>query len=161
MSYCVDQIVELATDIYGNIGSPSNLSVSFISGWLIDFRGNLGGLNNKLSTSFYLTGDAPCITDNGGNFAGEEADAYGMMYTTNYYTSAANNVLAGGGSFWTSLSEGDSRVSRTDVTKISAAYLALAKENTRLLRLAISDYKLRISVPQSVDVCAPASYPSP
>lgn len=160
MSYCVDQIVQLATDIYQSIGSPTSLSVSFISGWLVD-SGNLGALNNKLCTSFYLSGDAPCITDGGGGFAGEEADIYTLMYRGDFYESQSLGALAGAGSFWTSLAEGDTRVARTDITKVSAAYLALNAQNNKLLRLAISDYKLRITVPQSVDYCAPWSYPSP
>jgi hypothetical protein len=159
MSYCVDQIVDLATDIYGNIGSPTNLSVSFISGWLVD-SGNLGGLNNKLSTSFYLTGDAPCITDNCGNFGGEEADIYQLIYQSSYYASAALGVLAGGPA-WTNLAEGDTKITREGASKYAQAYLAMKTDNDKNLRLAIHDYKLRITVAQSVDYCAPGSYPSP
>jgi hypothetical protein len=158
MSYCVNQIVQLATDIYQDIGSPSSLSVGFISGWLID-SGNLGSINNKLSTSFYLTGDAPCITDDGGNFGGEEADIYTLMFKTYFYEGQSLSVLAGGGSFWTSLSEGDTKFSRSDITKISQAYLNLQQSARQDLRLAIADYKLRISVPQSVDAASIYSFP--
>jgi hypothetical protein len=82
--------------------------VGFISGWLLD-SGNLGGLNNKLSTSFWVSGDGG-ITDNCGNFGGEEADIYNMTYLSSYYASASLNTLANGGSFWTSIAEGDTKV---------------------------------------------------
>lgn len=158
--YTVDQIVNLASDIYTDIGSPTSLSVGFISGWLID-SGNLGDINNKLYTSFYLTGNAPVITDNCGNFGPEEAAIYELMYKNNFYQNQSLAVLAGGGSFWTSLSEGDTKVSRTDVVKISAAYIALHEVVHKELRLAIADYMRRISVPQSVDSDQPYAFPSP
>jgi hypothetical protein len=159
MSYSVTQVVQLATDIYQNIGSPSSLSVGFISGWLLD-SGNLGGLNNKLSTSFYITGDAN-ITDGGGNFGGEEADIYNMMYMSSFYASASLGVLAGGNSFWISVAEGDTKITRDKYTDIAKQYIAMKTDNDKNLRLAISDYKLRINVPQSVNFCPPYSYPSP
>ena len=159
MSYYVNQIVGLATDIYGNIGQPSSLSVGFISGWLLD-SGNLGDLNNKLCTSFYVTGDAN-ITDNGGNFGGEEAAIYSMMYQSNYYASASLSALANGGSFWTSINEGDTRITRLDVAKISQSFMLMKKDNDAQLRLAIADYKRRVTVPQSVDYAGLYSYPSP
>lgn len=160
MSYCVDQILELATDIYGSIGSPSSISIGFISGWLVD-SGNLGDLNNKLGTSFYLSGDAPCITDGGGGFGGEEASIYTLMYKGDFYEGQSLSVLANMGSAWTSLGEGDTRVAREGPSKASAAYLALNKQSNAFLRLAISDYKRRISVPQSVDSSQTYSWPSP
>lgn len=158
MTYCVQQIVELATDMYRQVGQPSNLSVGFISGWIV-YSGNLGDLNNKLGTSFYLSGDAPCITDAGGGFGPEEADIYTLMYKSEFYESASLGVLANGASLWISLSEGDTKVTRMDVSKLSAAYLALNNQSNQFLRLAIHDYKLRITVPQSVGFAGPYQFP--
>lgn len=159
MSYCVDQIVQLATDIYASINSPSFLSVSFISGWIVD-SGNLGDINNKLGTSFYLSGDAPCITDAGGGFAGEEAAIYTLMYKGDFYESQSLNAIAGGAG-WVTLSEGDTKVGREKSSDISKAFLALNTQSNTFLRLAIHDYKLRITVPQSVDASSLYSYPTP
>lgn len=159
MSYSVVQTLDLATGIYQSLGSPPALSVTFISGWLLD-SGNLGDLNNKLCTSFYVSGDGG-ITDGGGGFAGEEAAIYTLIYKGDYYEGAALGALAGGNSFWVTMSEGDTRIVRTDVTKIAAAYLAMNAQSTKLLRLAIHDYQLRLTVPQSVDACPPYSWPSP
>lgn len=156
--YCANQIVTLASDLYQQIGSPSSLSVGFISGWLTD-SGNLGDLNNKLSASFFLSAD--CITDSNGGFAGEEAAIYSLMYRGDFYESQSLSVLANGGSSWTSFSEGDTKFTRTDVSKLSKAYLELNAQASKLLRLAIHDYQLRLSVPQSVVANAPYERPTP
>lgn len=157
--YCADQIIILATDLYKQVGSPSSLSVGFISGWITD-SGNLGDINNKLNTSFFLSAD--CITDSNGGFAGEEASIMGLMYKSEFYETASLSVLANalaGGGFWTSINEGDTKISRTDMSKVSKAYLDLNAQSNQFLRLAIHDYKLRNTVPQCV--IANQTYQSP
>lgn len=160
MSYCTSQILDLASSIYQGIGSPSAQSVGYISGWLTN-SGSIGELNNKLSTSFYLTGDAPCLTDDGGGFSAEEAAIYLLYYNTSYYEQQSLAVLANGGSFYTTISEGDTRVTRSDMVNVSKQYLALQASSQKTMYVAINQYKRRLSIPAAVDgTCLPA-WPSP
>ena len=146
MSYCTQDILLLAQDIYIDLGQPSNLSIGYISGYITS-PGTLGDLNNKLNGSFTLTGVAPCIAD---PFAAEEAAVLESMFKIQYYQQQSLAALANGGSFWTSLSEGDTRVSRVDAVKISKGFLDLKTDALKELRLQIHDYNLRLSVPQQV-----------
>ena len=158
MSYTTPQILSLAQDIYTTIGSPTNQSVAFISGWITD-SGTLGSLNNKLFTSFYLTGADPDITDANGNFGPEEADILSLSYEVYYYKQQAVVTLQNGNTFWTSLTEGDSKLARERTTDVSARYSALGTEANRLLRLAIHDYQWRIVTPQSISASQSFGYP--
>lgn len=155
MSYCTNDILTLASEIYSDIGSPSNLSIGYISGYLTS-SGTLGDLNNKLGTSFYLTGADPCICD---PFAAEESAIVELMFMVQYYQQQALAAMLGGNSFWTRLSEGDTTVVRASAVQISQQYLALQKEAQRVLRLGIHDYALRLSLPQSVETCRLYSFP--
>lgn len=155
MSYCGNDVQDLANSIYKSIGSPPSQSICFVSGWLMD-SSNLGDLNNRLSTSFSITGS--CITP---DFGPEEESIYSQIYVWQFYNSMALSALANGGSFWTNLAEGDSKISRDSPANISKAYMAMNVNAERTLRQAVHDYKLRISVPQSVDASSLPSYPSP
>lgn len=155
MAYCSNEVQALAYSIYQSIGSPTSQSVGFVSGWLMD-PNNLGDLNNRLCTSFYTSGN--CIVPDLGP---EESDIYGQIYIWQFYNNMAVSALANGGSFWTSLTEGDTKIGRDSPVNVSKAYMALNTNAERTLRQAVHDYKLRLSVPQSVDAASLPSYPTP
>lgn len=155
MPYCETDVQSLAYSIYKSVGSPSDQSVGFVSGWLMDPM-NLGELNNRLSTSFYISGN--CILD---DFDKEEANIYSQIYVWQFYNNRALSVLMNGGTNWTSLAEGDSKISRESPANISKAYMALNTNAEKTLRQAVHDYKLRLSVPQTVDASSLYSNPTP
>lgn len=154
MSYCTSDILLLAGQIYTGVNSPSNLSIGYLSGWLMSAE-NVGELNNRLSTSLSISG--ACILDMGP----EEATIYGSIYSMDYYEQQSLAALAGGGSYWESLSEGDSKVSRTSVVNISKAYLALHDNAEKALYVSIAQYKRRVSIPATVDGTDLPAWPSP
>ncbi len=157
MSYCAAQIADLATTIYQGINSPSSLSIGYISGWIVD-SGNLGDLNNKLSICTFLTGDSPCLV---GDFSSDEAAIYQLCFNTDYYETQALAILQGGGSFWTTMVEGDSRVTRSDMVNVSRQFLALQDSAQKTLRLAIQDYKRTHTPIASIDGTNLPAWPSP
>lgn len=156
MSYCTSDILLLAGQIYTGIGAPSNQSVGYISGWLTT-EANIGELNNRLSTDMSLTGSAPCIDGMGP----EEAAIYQNLYVMGYYESQSLAALAGGGSYWISMSEGDSKISRSNVVDISKAYLALHENAQSTLYVQINQYKRRLAIPACVVGTDLPAYPSP
>lgn len=158
MSYCVQQIVQLAGEIYTGIGAPSSLSVGYISGWLVS-SGNLGDINNRLTTCFSLSGDAPCIV---GGFGAPESSIYELMFQTSYYLQQANSVLANGGNVpWTSMKEADTSITREGTVARSKAYLNLYESTDGNLRVAVANWKLAHSIPLTVDGSSLYSWPSP
>ncbi len=158
MSYCVQQIVQLAGEIYSGIGAPSSLSVGYVSGWLVS-SGSLGGINNRLTTCFSLTGDSPCIV---GGFGASESAIYELMFRTDYFLQQANAVLANGGTqAWLTMKEGDTTISRESTAARAKVYLEIYRETEDDLRVATANWKLGHSIPASVDGSSLYSWPSP
>lgn len=156
MSFCTEQILLLASGVYQELNSPTEISVGYISG-IFTSSGNLGSLNLKLSTCFWFSGDAPCIA---GGFGAEEAAIYALTYQTQYYSRAAHNVLITAGG-WTNLSEGDSRVAREGSAQRSKGYLELSKNADQNLRIAVNHWKVAHSIPGQVVAASLASWPTP
>lgn len=152
MAFCGNEIFTLATGIWQDLGSPTAISAVYISGWLVQ-SGNLGSLNNKLSTCFYFSGDSQCIVP---YFAGEEASIYSLVYKVNYYNQQVQASVGPAGA-WTRLTEGDSTIVRTDISK---TYLQLLNTNLAQLRLEIGDWKRAHSIPRVVDAASLYTFPS-
>lgn len=154
MSYCVNEITLLAGHIWSGLGAPTAQSVGYVSGWLMT-SGNLGNLNNRLSTDLSISG--ACIN----GMEPEEATIYQSIYNCEYYESQSLATLAGGGTFYTSLSEGDSRMTRTSPVEIAKAYLALRENSQKALYVQVANYKTRVTIPACVDSTDLPSWPSP
>ncbi len=156
MSYCTAQILQLASGIYQGLGSPPAQSIGYVSGWITS-SGNLGDLNNRLNTCFYLDGDAPCIA----GFGPQEAAIYAEIYEMYYYESLALAALAGGGTFWTSMREGDTTIQRDSPIKLAKAYRDLQDAAQKQLHIAVANWKVGHSIPTTVDGSSLYSWPSP
>ena len=154
MSYCSNEIALLAGQIWSGIGAPSAQSVGYVSGWLMS-SGNLGDLNNRLSTDLSISGS--CIL----GMAPEEATIYQSLYNMGYYEGQSLATLAGAGSYWVSLAEADSRVTRSNMVDVSKAYLALHENAQKALYVQVANYKRRLSIPASVDSDNLPAWPSP
>ncbi len=160
MPLCVTGILQLASTIYQSVGQPTSLSVGYISGWITD-PNNLGDLNNKLSTNFaidFTTSGGPCIRD---DFAAEEASIYSLMYQAAYYENLALQILANGGVQWITITEGDTRITRSDPVNLAKQYNTMKNDAFKGIGLAINNYNRRVSLPVSVEAAQSASYPTP
>ena len=154
MSYCSNEIALLAGQIWSGIGAPSAQSVGYVSGWLMA-SGNVGDLNNRLSTDLSISGS--CIV----GMAPEEATIYQSIYNCSYYEGQSLATLAGAGSYWVSLAEADSRVTRSNMVDVSKAYLALHENAQKALYVQVANYKRRLSLPCAVDSDNLPAWPSP
>ena len=157
MSYSSLDLQNLATSTWADLGQPSNITPAYISGWFVE-SGNLGGLNNKTFNSFYVSGGS-AITDGNGNFDGSEADIYKLMYTITYWRGQSASLLSNGGSFWLSIQEGDTRLTRANVADLMRAAKEEAESAQKQLGFALHDYNLRLSTPQSVNAAQPPPWP--
>lgn len=157
MSFCTTEILTLAEGMYRDINSPCSLSIGYISGVLTS-SGALGDLNNRLGTSFHLSGAGPCIA---GGFGQEEATIYSLVYMSNFYRKQHLAIMQGGGSFVTSLSDGDSRYTRESSVKIAGEYRAMYKEIEDDLNSKVALWKLNHSLAVDVRAEGLASWPTP
>src|ERR1041384_4302473 len=115
----------MANSIWEDLSSPTSLSVPTISGRLVS-QVNLGSLNNKLAQNFsivsgayfdsYLSGDAPALY------------IYTQLYKYNYYINRANKIGASSTINWTTLAEGDTKITRSDNINLVRVYRDLANE---------------------------------
>jgi len=160
MAFCTNEILTLASGIYQDLGSPSNISVGYISGYLTA-SGNLGDLNNKLSVRFGWSGDAPCIVsfDTNQGMDSDEQAVYSLVFKDQFYRQQALAALTA--TNWTRISEGDSSVAREGPAAVSKAYQGLVDQNLKALRLAIADYKRSNTSVGSVDASSLYSFPAP
>lgn len=157
-SFCAPQIYTLATSIFNEIGSPPSQSIGYISGWLSS-SGTLGDLNNRLGTCFWVSGDAPCIVD----YTNAEGAIASQIYQSSYYNRQALSVLQGGidSTPWTSLAEGDSKVSRESRSSFAKEYRELYKQSEEKLVGLIHYWTLNHTVPQGIDAAQTYAFPSP
>lgn len=162
MAFCTPEILALASGIYSDLGSPTNISVGYISGYLTS-SGNIGDLNNKLSVRFGWTGAGPCIIsfDTGQPMDSDEQSIYSLVFKDQFYRQQALLALTSSTPFWTRLAEGDSSISRPSPAEISRAFQGLIDSNQKALRLAIGDYKRAQTSVGSVDAQSLYSFPAP
>ncbi len=164
MDFCGQQVSGLATGIWENLGSPTNVSAQYITAWLTQ-SGNISRLNNALGLCVYTSGSENCLV-------GMDDDAlaiYSQLYQLQYYQGSQTSLLtsvvvAGAGSSvttWTEVREADSTVRREGPSAFLRVYTQMIKDLNAQLRLSIGDYKRNHTSPASVDMASLASYPTP
>ena len=142
-------ITDLATLIYNNLGMPADVSVSSIQTKLVSV-GFIGKLNNGISTSYSIvSGDIS--PDLGVN----EQAIYAQMYASEYYSRKINQIIGGTDIYWTSIIDGDSKITRTSQAEIAKVFKDLKKQSEEELYKLISMYRVNASGPTTVDYMPP------
>lgn len=158
MSFCTDHVLLLAGSIFTGLGSPSAQSVGYVSGWLTS-SGTLGGLNNRLNETYYLSGAQPCIA---GGFGPNEGEILRIIYEREYYQQKAREALVGGGNaLWTSMADGDSRLTRASPVDVARGWMSLSKDSEQTLYVAVANWKKGAVLAATVDYSSLYSYPTP
>lgn len=148
-----------ATGLWVDIGQPSNVAVTTISGYAIQ-PGTLGKLNSLIGTCFSGSGYAG--TTGTANFqigpwiADTELAIIGQMYLVSYYRSLAQATMGVGGNTipWSMLREGDSTIQRSSPVNIGKEYREMAKDANEQLNYLVTAYSANsqgASVPRTVD----------
>lgn len=139
---------DLADEIFGNEFEYDSgyAQFYFISGWLAN---NVGQLNTKLFTDFYVEGSNFAPT---GEFQQEERSIYKQMYLYEFYVKKTRQVLRGVDSSvdFVSLREGDTAITRTNKNELAKTYRGLAKDAKEELDQLTSHYKIYRAAPVQV-----------
>lgn len=141
---CPAYITDMANFIWGNLGSPDDLSVSTIQSKLIS-NPYLGNLNNLIVTCY--SGISGSITP---VMSADEQAIYSSMYQKDYYTMKLNQTLQGYGTSFVTLVEGDSRITRASTVDVARVYRDMQKELNDELSMQIASYRQNLAQPQSV-----------
>ena len=141
----MNDVGKLATDIYDyELGSPSGISVSNISGWI---NNNVGRLNILIDSDF-------CVET--GTFKPElkqeESVIFTQIYLIYYYKNKVNRAQRGleEGDSWISFAEDDRRVTRSNKNEIVKSFLSLQKQAKEDLADLLTKYNGYLASPRQV-----------
>ena len=146
------KVVDIADEIYREIGSPTEVSIASISFWM---RANIGTLNNSINTSFEIengTLEIIHIEENVHIEIGvEESSVLKQMYLVHDYDRKLRSIM--GAASWDAILEindAGTSIRKANKNEIGKT-LAQAKEEELLqLNTLINAYKSRLSNPKQV-----------
>lgn len=157
MSNQIQNLEEFFNNVYLDIGEPSDYSVSRISAWFLDIS-NLGKLNNLIGTCF----EVKELQDNHCNITGyeiypylksDQLAIYKMLFEYDYYKKEASNAARSAlvnGNDWTSLSEGDSSISRVNRNEVAKNLRSMYKDVKESLDQAVKMYLKYNAIPDQI-----------
>lgn len=135
----------IANEIYLELNSPTDVTVSEIDYWLTT---NIGKLNNLINTEYSIDATTLLITPEMGD---DSSVIYKTMYFIKYYGNAANNNLgASGVGFTLEVTSDGSTVRRASKTELAKVYLQLRKQYMDELQALVTGYKSNNSPPRQV-----------
>jgi len=147
------KVVDVADEIYRELGSPTDTSIPSISFWI---RSNIGALNNHINMEFTIDGSTLEVSylddeDEKVNLGIEEASILKKMYLIYDYDNKLRTVT--GAASWDSVLEiddGGTRVKKINKSEIGKTLAQAKKEEQLQLNILINSYKLRESKPRQV-----------
>jgi hypothetical protein len=156
---------DFVNSVYDQIGEPAAYPLPRVSGWLLD-NSNLGKLNNLIGTNYvseYLTGVTTgyAILPEPGN---NELAVYSLLFEYNYYSQLARDTAISATTAagdWTSLGEGDSRISRVNKNEVSKTLRGIAADTKQSLDKSVKMYLKYEATPNQVvgdDTVAASNY---
>jgi hypothetical protein len=145
------KIVDIADEIYRELGEPNDLTLSSIAFWL---RTNIGDLNILINKKFYITDDTLEIgiqEDSGDEFKDIEKSIFKMIYSIHYYERLFRNAL-GAASLDTVLSVTDdgSTVVKINKNELAKTYAQLRNQISDELQVLTKNYNLNEARPLQV-----------
>lgn len=139
-------LVDLAYNIWTNINGPCDVAQTAILSKLTSSQ-MIGQLNVLIDGCYTIeTGNiSPALGPN-------EQGIYGLLFEVGYYKKKAIEAFGPIGAVsWLSISEGDSKITRSHPTDIAKFYQALSKDANTLMNDLIYYYKANQATARSVD----------
>ena len=143
------KVVDIADEIFRELGEPTTLSIPAISYWL---RSNVGQLNNYIHTEYLVnTSDLEIKTSEGVEIAEEEKSILKKMYFIHFYdqklrthmnTLDTDTVI--------SVRDGDSSVTKVNRNEITRSISAGKNQEYSELRQMIQSYSTSKALPSQV-----------
>ena len=151
------KVVDIADDIYRELGSPSTLSIPAIAFYV---RGSVGNLNNHINTVYKLNSTSleieETVTDNSNTTTTteigiEEASILKKMYMVHFYDAKIRtNLTALDADTIVEVTDQGSSVRKVNKNEVSKTLLSIRNQEYEGLRKLISQYKISKSSPNQV-----------
>jgi len=139
------KIVDLADQIFRELGEPSDLTLPAISYWV---RSNVGGVNNYLNTSFELDEDTLELTP---AMTLDETVIFKKMYMVHYYdVKIRKNLGVVESETIIAVSDGEQSVTKINKNQVTIALTSLKRAEEAELQRLITAYKTDKASPQQV-----------
>ena len=147
------KVVDVADEIYRELGRPTDTSIASISFWV---RSNIGALNNHINTKFDIDSSSLEVSyidddDKKINLGIEEASILKKLYSIYDYDNKLRTVT--GAASWDSVLEIDdagTKIKKVNKSEIGKTLAQAKKEEVLQLNNLINSYKLRESNPRQV-----------
>jgi hypothetical protein len=151
------KVVDIANEIYTELGQPTTLSIPPIAHWL---RNNIGSLNNKLNESFYVDSidfeiKADVKDSNGTVTKTEVSDdekvIFKKLYLIHYYDVQIRSSLgAASTDTIVEIASDGTSVRRVNKIQQSQTYQAAKKLEMEEMNQMVNAYKIKRSCPSQV-----------
>jgi len=145
------KIVDVADEIYRELGEPSDLSIASIAFWL---RTNIGDLNILINKKYYITEDTleiGILEDSGDEFKDIEKSIFKMIYSMHYYERLFRNALGAASTDSTiEIDQNGFRAKRVNKNELAKTYSDLRKQIADELQVLTKNYNLNEARPLQV-----------
>jgi hypothetical protein len=145
------KIIDIADEIYRELGEPSDLSHSSIAFWL---RTNIGDLNILINKKFYIDEDTLeiSIPENSGDvFDTVEKSIFKMIYSIHYYERLFRNALGAASVDGTiETDENGFRTKSVNKNELAKTYATLRKQINEELMILTKNYNINEAKPIQV-----------
>jgi hypothetical protein len=145
------KIVDLADEIYRELGEPADLSIASIAFWL---RSNIGDLNILINKKFYISDDTYEVTvptDLNDTFGDIEKSIFKMLYNMHYYERLFRNALGAASTDSTiEIDQNGFRAKRVNKNELAKTYSDLRKQIADELQVLTKNYNLNEARPLQV-----------
>lgn len=145
------KIIDIADEIYRELGEPSDLSHASIAFWL---RTNIGDLNILINKKFYIDEDTLeiSIPENSGDvFDTVEKSIFKMIYSIHYYERLFRNALGAASVDGTiETDENGFRTKSVNKNELAKTYATLRKQISEELMILTKNYNINEAKPIQV-----------
>jgi len=151
------KVVDIADDIYRELGSPTTLSIPAIAFYI---RGSVGALNNYINTVYELNSTSleieETVTDNSGTTTTTEigiaeSSILKKMYMVHFYDSKIRtNLTALDSDTIVEVTDQGSSVRKVNKNEVSKTLLSIRNQEYEGLQKLIGQYKISKSTPNQV-----------
>ena len=145
------KIVDIADEIYRELGEPSDLSLASIAFWL---RTNIGDLNILINKKYYIiesTLEIGILEGSGDVFGDLEKSIFKMIYSVHYYERLFRNALGAASTDSTiEIDQNGFRAKRVNKNELAKTYSDLRKQIVSELDILTRNYNLNESQPLQV-----------
>ena len=145
------KIVDVADEIYRELGEPSDLNIASIAFWL---RTNIGDLNILINKKFYIidsTLEIGIEEGSGDEFKDIEKSIFKMIYSMHYYERLFRNALGAASTDSTiEIDQNGFRAKRVNKNELAKTYSDLRKQIADELQVLTKNYNLNEAKPLQV-----------